>query len=188
MNQFDVDSLKSLRAKSKSYVNLSKTELLCGDSALVEIVCHEIHAGGFRCIEEHQFQKSASYLRRTQSFQACGTSVSPAVNRDEQQGNLMCQKKISLTDYVSTRGGAKSSGTSTPAQVPCFNSYPNSINSIKTPNSCENHTNGVAEAEEMITIKIGEETLIYYFCLKGILDEILIFPKKSIGSLVAKLN
>jgi len=110
------------------------------------------------------------------------------VNRDEQQGNLMCQKKISLTDYVSTRGGAKSSGTSTPAQVPCFNSYPNSINSIKTPNSCENHTNGVAEAEEMITIKIGEETLIYYFCLKGILDEILIFPKKSIGSLVAKLN
>ena len=74
MNQFDVDSLKSLKAKSKSYVNLSKRELLCGDNTIVEIVCHEIHAGGFRCIEEHQFQKSAK-----KRFKSRSTGVSPVI-------------------------------------------------------------------------------------------------------------
>jgi len=150
MSQFDVDSLKNLKAKSKSYVNLCKQELLYGDKAIVEIVCHEIHAGGFRCIEEHQFQKSANYLRRTQSFQAGEKIMSPG--KDE-QGNLL--KKISLTDYVSTRGGgggAKSSGTSTPAQM---TSYPNSINSVKTPNSCDPGMNFVNEAEDGFMMKIG---------------------------------
>lgn len=127
-----------MRAKSKSYVNVNKTELLYGDNAVVEIVCHEIHAGGFRCIEEHLFQKSANYLRRTQSFQSPCNQVKEA---DQ------CQKKISLTDYVSARG-AKSSRTSTP-QPSNFNSYPNSVN------SCDVTASGEIN-EEGISVKIGK--------------------------------
>ena len=50
-NQFDVDSLKNLKTNQLS------------------LDCLEIHAGGFRCIEEHNFQQSANYLRRTKSFE-----------------------------------------------------------------------------------------------------------------------
>ena len=59
----------------------------------------------------------------------------------------VCQKKISLTDYVSARGGTKSSGTSTP-QPFNFSSYPNSIGSN------DNAANTEA-IEETLTIKIG---------------------------------
>ena len=63
INPLDVDSLKHLRQKSKS-----TSFSLANGNYINEIRCHEIHAGGFRCIEEHQFQRSINYLRRTQSF------------------------------------------------------------------------------------------------------------------------
>ena len=63
IDPLDVDSLKHLKQKSKS-----TSFSLANGNYINEIRCHEIHAGGFRCIEEHQFQRSINYLRRTQSF------------------------------------------------------------------------------------------------------------------------
>ena len=55
--QFDVDNLVKIK---KSAPNL--------DTSLNNSRTIEIHAGGFNCIEEHKFQRTISYLRRTQSF------------------------------------------------------------------------------------------------------------------------
>ena len=101
----------------------------------VELLCHEIHAGGFRSIEDHHFQKTENYLRRAQSF----NNPNPNPNYDsrlnlnmEQSISNDCdtfgkhQRKISLNEYANIR--AKSSEVSTP-QPFNFNSYPNSVTS-----------------------------------------------------------
>ena len=63
ISQFDVDALKKLR------LNSTKAKKQDPNSES-EITCHEIFAGGFSCIQEHRFQKTLSYMRRAQSFNA----------------------------------------------------------------------------------------------------------------------
>lgn len=154
MNQMNVDSLKQLKTKSKSQIGLGKTGL----NDCTEIIRHEIHAGGFRCIEEHIFQRSVNYLRRTQSYSQSSQlytdvysvntldqwnesqNVNPSVtdNKEHDSTPNMQKKSINLTDYLSLR--AKSSRTSTP-QATC-NSNPNSVN------SCEINTQQLNESTE----------------------------------------
>ncbi len=108
-NQFDVDGLKNLRSvnQSKSHLSLINAQVNGGGHTI------EIHAGGFRCIEEHNFQQSISYLRRTKSFEARKLNNETSMiktmsfNHSETEQNL---KKISLNDYVKTR--CSSSATS----------------------------------------------------------------------------
>lgn len=133
INQFDVDSLKNLKRKSTSNINGLADQQ-------IETICHEIHAGGFRSIEDHHFQKSENYLRRTRSFSSNQNNRllnSPYdtklnLNLDQSMSNDSYiekhQRKISLNEYANIR--AKSSDVSTPQQpMSNFNSYPNSVNS-----------------------------------------------------------
>jgi hypothetical protein len=48
--------------------NLIKLKLFHSANQHQPHKCREIHAGGFNRIEEHSFQRTISYLRRTQSF------------------------------------------------------------------------------------------------------------------------
>lgn len=138
MSQFDVDSLKNLKRKSTSNIIRDANGLV---DKQIDIMCYEIHAGGFRSIEDHHFQKSENYLRRTRSFSnqnrlppnspydtKLNLNIDQSMSNDSYIETMSKhQRKISLNEYANIR--ARSSDISTPQPLSNFNSYPNSVNS-----------------------------------------------------------
>lgn len=106
--------------------NLSKQKLIMSQSnEFISAQCLEIHAGGFTRIEQHLFQNTANYLRRTKSFglnkepielhpaesngahmfssqsmmNLAAIDSSPASNDASNNGINANKQKISLLDY-----------------------------------------------------------------------------------------
>jgi len=126
ISQIDVDCLKNLKYSTENKNNNNSGTI-------------EIHAAGFRCIEEHNFQQSVNYLRRTKSLEAKNNSnelftktQSFSLNTNESSNNNNNNKKISLNDYVSNRC-SKSSTTTPITQTNLNNSNSESLlsNNIK---------------------------------------------------------
>jgi hypothetical protein len=107
ISQLDVDALKKLRL----YSTRAKKQ---DPNSEGEITCHEIFAGGFSCIQEHRFQKTLSYMRRAQSFNA---SILPSsgfetAKRPTNADNLELNSESSISNDSFVKQHALSSSQS----------------------------------------------------------------------------